>query len=155
MMEFGLGRDNPNKTPAEVINEGAFGGTCFRNIYSGVNDKWYRNSGKEFDFLRNVDSKYYSSNFYDVSVNKYGVKCGTSWRIWEEKGLINSIDPYGWFQWYCRYFSRRRCTDDARQIDRYKRIVTRFKGMLIKLMRSKNVKNKASVSPNIRPVLLH
>ena len=117
MMDFGLGHDNPNKTPAEVINEGAFGGTYFRNIYSGINDKCYRNSGKEFDFLGNVDSKYYSSNFY-VSVNKYGVKCSTSLRFWEEKGWINSIDPYGWFQWYCRYFSGRRCSDDARQIDR-------------------------------------
>ena len=33
-MEF-----NPNKTPVEVITEGAFGGTCFRDIYSSVNRK--------------------------------------------------------------------------------------------------------------------
>ena len=31
-MDFG-----GNKTPIEVIKEGAFGGTYFRNIYSGVN----------------------------------------------------------------------------------------------------------------------
>ena len=37
-----------------------------------------------------------------VSVNKYGVKCGTLLRFWENKGWINSIDPYGWFQWYFR-----------------------------------------------------
>ena len=30
----------PNKTPVE----GAFVGTYFRDIYSGVNGKWYRNS---------------------------------------------------------------------------------------------------------------
>ena len=41
----------PNKTPVEIISEGAFGGTYFRDIYSGVNGKWYRNSWKEFDFL--------------------------------------------------------------------------------------------------------
>ena len=29
-----------NKTPVEVIKEGVFGGTCFRNIYSGANGKW-------------------------------------------------------------------------------------------------------------------
>ena len=34
----------PNKTPGEVIREGTFGGTYFRDIYSGVNGKWYRNS---------------------------------------------------------------------------------------------------------------
>ena len=37
-MEF-----NSNKTPVEVIKEGAFGGTYFRDIYSGANRKWYIN----------------------------------------------------------------------------------------------------------------
>ena len=31
-----------NKTPVEVIEEGAFGGTYFRDIYSDINGKWYR-----------------------------------------------------------------------------------------------------------------
>ena len=34
-MDFG-----ENKTSVEVIREGAFGSTYFRNIYSNVNDKW-------------------------------------------------------------------------------------------------------------------
>ena len=38
------------------------------------------------------------SDYYDINVNKYGVKCGTSLRFWENKGWINKIDPYGWFQ---------------------------------------------------------
>ena len=42
------------------------------DIYSGVNGKWYRKSWKEFDELKNIDQKYYCSNYYDVSVNKYG-----------------------------------------------------------------------------------
>ena len=67
-----------NKTPVETIKQGAFGGTFFRDIYSGINGKWYRNSWKEFNELKNIDQKYYFSNYYDVSVNKYGVKCGTS-----------------------------------------------------------------------------
>ena len=33
-----------NKTPVEVIKEGAFGGTYFRDIYSSVNNKCYKNS---------------------------------------------------------------------------------------------------------------
>ena len=33
-----------NETPVEVINEGAFGGTYFRDIYSSVTRKWYRKS---------------------------------------------------------------------------------------------------------------
>ena len=37
LMDFGA-----NKTPVEVIREGAFGGTHFRDIYSGVTGKWYK-----------------------------------------------------------------------------------------------------------------
>ena len=53
-MDFGT-----NKTPAEIINEGAFEGTYFRNFYLDVNGKWYKNSRKEFatsspeQFLKN------------------------------------------------------------------------------------------------------
>ena len=32
-----------NKTPIEVIREGAFGGTYFRYIYSGISEKWHKN----------------------------------------------------------------------------------------------------------------
>ena len=86
---------NPNKTPAEVIKEGVFGGTCFRDIYSGVTGKWYKKSWNEFDQLKKIDQRFYCSNYYDVSVNKYGVKCGTLLRFWENKDWINEIDPYG------------------------------------------------------------
>ena len=75
----------PNITPFEVIKKGAFGGTYFRDIYSSVTDKWYKNSWKEFNVLKDIYQKYYCSNYYDASVNKYGVKCGTSLRFWENK----------------------------------------------------------------------
>ena len=88
---------SPNKTPIEVIREGAFGGNYFRDIYSGINEKWY-NSWKEFDQLKNIDAKFYASDYYDVNVNKYGVKYGTSLRFGKNNGWINEIDPYGWFQ---------------------------------------------------------
>ena len=38
-MDFGA-----NKTPIEVIREGAFGGTYFRDIYSDINGNWYKKS---------------------------------------------------------------------------------------------------------------
>ena len=40
------------------MKEGAFGGTYFRDIYSGVNNKWYKKLRKEFDELKNIDQKY-------------------------------------------------------------------------------------------------
>ena len=64
---------NPNKTPLEIIKEGAIRGTYFRNIYSGINEKLYKNSWKEFFHLKYIDGKYYASDYYDVNVNKYGV----------------------------------------------------------------------------------
>ena len=155
----------PNKTPIKIINEGAFGGTYFRDIYSGVNGKWYRNSWKEFNFLsskelgsgiKDIDPKLYSSNYYDVSVNKYKVKCGTSLRFWENKGWTHKQDPYGWFQWYCRYYLGRRTDDDERQIKRWMNIVNRFKGILVKMIKNKGAKfDDYSISPKIRQILLH
>ena len=67
----------PNKTLVEVINESAFGGT-FRDIYSFVDERWYNKSWKKLDQLKDIDQKYYFSNYFDASVNKYGVKCRTS-----------------------------------------------------------------------------
>ena len=49
-MDFGA-----NKIPIEVIKKEAFRGTHFRDIYSGINGKWYRKPLKEFDELKNID----------------------------------------------------------------------------------------------------
>ena len=145
-----------NKSPVEIISEGTFGGTYFRDIYSGVNGKWHHNSWKEFKFLSDIDKKLYASSYYDVKVNKYGVKVGTSLRFWESKGWINSIDPYGWFRWYCRYWLGRRSSDDKRQIKRWRTIVNRFKSVLVKMIKDKGAKiDDYSVSPKIRQILLH
>ena len=89
-MDFGA-----NKTPIEVIWEGAFGSTYFEDNYSGINGKWYTKSWKEFDQLKDIDQKFYCSYYYDVSVNKYGVRCWTSLRFWENEGWINETDSYG------------------------------------------------------------
>ena len=35
---------SPNKTPIELIREGVFGCTYVREIQSGINEDWYRNS---------------------------------------------------------------------------------------------------------------
>ena len=150
-MDFGT-----NKTLVEIIKEGAFGGTYFRDIYSGVNGKWYKNSWKELDELEDIDQRYYCSDYYDASVNNYGVKCGTSLRFWESKGWINKQDRYGWFQWYFRYWLRRRSKDDETQIIRWKGIIYRLKGKLIEMIKKARSKfDDYSISPKIRQILLH
>ena len=46
-----------NKTPIEVTKEGTFDETNFRDIYSGVNWKWYKKSRKEFDQLKDGEHR--------------------------------------------------------------------------------------------------
>ena len=41
-MSIGNMKFSPNKTPTEIRKEGAFDGTYFRVIYSGINKKWHR-----------------------------------------------------------------------------------------------------------------
>ena len=101
-------------------------------------------------------SKYTCSNCYDVSANKYGAKSGTSLRFWERKAWINRIDPYEWFQWHCKYWLDRRSSDDERQINRWKEIVSRFKGKLVKMTKDAGGKfDDYPVTPKIRHILLH
>ena len=76
---------SPNKTLIEGIRSDSFCGTYFRDIYSGINEKRYKNSRKEFDQLKNIDAEFYASDYHDVNVNKYGVTCGKSLRFWENK----------------------------------------------------------------------
>ena len=65
-MDFGA-----NKKPVEVIRKGEFGGTYFRFwCYWKVVQKVM----ERFDQLKDIDEKYYCSSYYDVRVNKYGVK---------------------------------------------------------------------------------
>ena len=147
---------NPNKTSIEVIREGAFGGKYFRDIYSGINEKRYKNSWEEFVHLKNIDAKFYASDYYDMNVNKYGVKYGTSLRFSENKDGISEIDPYGWCQWYFRYWSGRTSKDDDRQINRCKKVVSRFRGKLVKMIRAAGSKlDDYSISPKIRHIFLH
>ena len=43
-----------NIAPVEVIIKGTSGRNYFRDIYSSVTDKWYKNLWKEFNALKDV-----------------------------------------------------------------------------------------------------
>lgn len=118
----------PNQTPAEMFAAGVFGGTYFRPIRSRVlKNKQLCDQHKEFpaEWFSNVDiDKCVISPSCDTSVNFFGVASGSSLSYWEDHGWIRPQDPYGWFQWYCRFFQGRRSPDDERQIGRWMRIAS-------------------------------
>ena len=155
----------PNLTPKQVLKMGSFGGTYFRDIHSSVTNKNYKGKTviKEYpdDWFKGVDiDKKVVSSQYDKNVNTYKVKCGSSLEDWESKNWIAKQDPYGWFQWYCRFFNGRRCPDDRRQIDRWVKYADadsgRWRRRLINMCLKENKKyNDFSVSPVIRQGLQH
>ena len=76
-------------------------------------------------------------------------------RFWE-KVSINEIDPYGWFQGYFIYWLGRRVKDDKRQINRWKKNVSRFRSKLVKIIKDAGSKDDDySISPKIRQISLH
>jgi len=154
----------PNRTPKEVLQAGSFGGTYFRPIYSSVTKKNY---GPEVykelpeDWLKglNIKTQVASPN-YDVNKNKFKVKCGGSLEMWETSGWMVEQDPYGWFQWYCRFFQGRRSDDDERQIGRWQRcagVKGRWRNNLVtKVFHSKAQRfDDPAISPVVRQTLLH
>ena len=150
----------PNLTPKEVLQLGSFGGTYFRPIYSGVKGESRSGQWKELpkDWLEGLNvGRQVASRSYDVGVNKYGVKCGGSLEMWESSGWITDSDPYGWFQWYCRFYQGRRCSDDERQISRGLKCfgpTGRWRSSLItKVARAGTDYDNEGVSPVVRQTL--
>jgi hypothetical protein len=166
----------PNLTPRQIFRLGSFGGTYWRNIFSGVNSRDYSDQHLEFSAYRTTDfdengkpydctwwegipAEMLSSSDCNLARNKYKVHSGTSLAYWESKGWINAQDPYGWVQWYCRFYSGRRSADDERQIARWLAFagpMGRFRKRLETMCkRAGKKKTDSSVSPVIRQGLQH
>ncbi len=161
----------PNLTPGEVLALGAFGGTYFRPIRSAVTGQHYRDVWKELpaEWLQGLDIKtQVASATYNARVNRYKVDCGAKLDkkgdpfgllYWENAGWIDAQDPYGHFQWYCRFYQGRRSPDDARQISRWAKcagVTGRWRCNLItKVLHSCKAFDDESVSPVVRQTLQH
>jgi hypothetical protein len=156
---------HPNRTPEEILRAGAFGGTYFRSIASAVTNQTYSSNQVLKDtvpdeWIAGLDRKsMLTSATYRENVNKYGSKCGGSLGMWESSGWITDVDPYGWFQWYCRFYQGRRSSDDQRQISRWLKNTGpkgRFRSQLCNKILAANTRHDdTSISPVIRQNLLH
>jgi len=152
----------PNLSPREIFKSGAFGGTYWRPIYSKVTKKQYKNVHKKYpaSWWHNIPDKHLISNWndYDKTINKYGVKVGTTLEFWESKKWITKYHPYGWIHWYCDFFSGKRCLDDTRQIARWKKTAgpnSRFRIWLVHQIIKKRGRYNDNTSLAIRQTLLH
>lgn len=156
----------PSLSPMEVMQNGSFGGTYFRPISSKVTGESYKNVWKEFpsEWFQGMDINSQVVNAtYNNHINKYKEHCGGDLEMWESSGWITHIDPYGWFQWYCRFFLGRRSSDDARQISRGLGVMGptgRWRNNLInKCLSSGEPLDKAwnnqKISPKVRQLLQH
>jgi len=154
----------PNLSPKEVLQRGSFGGTYYRDIVSAVTG--IKHNGRETisefpgDWFAGLDlDKFVLSKSYDKNLNRYKVSCGGSLGQWETSGWISNIDPYGWFQWYCRFFQGRRSTDDERQVGRWKKgqgPTGRWRLQLAKkCVDAKRPYDDAKISPVIRQTCQH
>ncbi|KAJ4391498.1 hypothetical protein N0V93_005116 [Gnomoniopsis smithogilvyi] len=152
----------PNKSPAEVVREGAFGGSYFRPLYSKKLGITIQDDCPD-NMAEGLDASYYlTSPTYNPEANKFKVACGQSIEQWEANGWINhQFDVRGWFQWYCRYFDGRRCVDDDRQVSRWKKCVGptgRWRRMLLKKYMSAGVRTvwddgEDEDAPEVSPVM--
>jgi len=149
----------PNLKPYEILQMGSFGGTYFRDIYSSITKINYVDTWKELPefWISNLHTDYYKSDNYNININKYKVKCGSPLSLWESSGWINPQDPYGWFQWYCRFYCGRRTDDDKRQINRWLRLAGpkgRFRKQFLNKV-DENTYFDPNFMPTIRQTLLH
>jgi hypothetical protein len=152
----------PNLTPQQMFKKGSFGGTYWRPIKSSVTGKTYKNKHREFPkkWWKGIPENHLSSKHCDLTINTYKTHSGTSLDFWEGKGWITDHDPYGWVQWYCRFYTGRRIPgEDDRQIRRWLNFAGpkgRFRRRLINMCKKRRTEyNDYTVSPKIRQGLQH
>lgn len=102
----------PELTPKQMLELGIFGGVYFfgskKLIPSDLPKSWFAKAKLAPDVNRRKE------------LNYFGVFASQPMRVWQKKGWISPLDPYGWFQWYCRYYlGRRTAEEDSRQIKRW------------------------------------
>lgn len=142
----------PNLSPRDIIERGAFGGSYF-GIEIGVQEK--DNSRLFEELFKGLDQELYLSKKYITKKNKFKVKSGMGYDYWKAKGWINEIDPRGWFEWYCNYYSGRRTEDDKRQIKRWIEFCSKEGRWRNNLYRKIYQTGDWNISPRIQQSLIH
>jgi hypothetical protein len=99
----------PELTPRQLLALGVFGGKYMTDCAAEFPADWFEKAKL-------------CAEKHDAKLNCFGVNASQPLSVWKAKGWLYPEDPRGWFQWYCRYYSGRRCVDDERQIARWKAV---------------------------------
>ena len=99
----------PDLTPREMLQLGVFGGKYMTDCRREFPRSWFANARL-------------CAERHDRRLNCFGVDASQSLAVWRKNKWLRPEDPRGWFQWYCRYYSGRRGSDDERQIARWRAI---------------------------------
>ena len=143
----------PLLSPREVIERGAFGG-CYFGMFIEEYTNYDYNSLFDYHF-DGLDTSLYEGETYKPRLNKFKVRSGMDYNYWKEMKWMHEDDPYGWFEWYCKYSQGRRHEDDDRQIRRWQDfcgVNGRWRKRIYKRMIETGNWN---VSPRIQQSLLH
>jgi len=108
---------NPILTPRQVIEAGAFGGCYFGlPIEEYTNYEYTELFNYHFDGL---DTSLYLGETYKPRLNAFKIRSGMPYEYWRDMKWMHERDPYGWFEWWCKYDMGIRGEDDDRQIRRW------------------------------------
>tara|TARA_R110000744_G_scaffold19900_9_gene52338 strand:+ start:82 stop:594 length:513 start_codon:yes stop_codon:yes gene_type:complete len=144
---------NPMLTPREMVEMGVFGGCYFGVEVMNTSSCDYQ---ELFDYhFKDLDPSLYLGKTYKKKINKFNIKSGASYSHWYDQGWMHDDDPYGWFEWYCKYTMGREHEDDERQILRWQSFCGKTgrwkKRIYIRIEETKDM----NVSPRIQQSLLH
>ena len=143
----------PNLSPKEVIEVGAFGG-CYFGL--SIEEGTTYNYKELFDYhFRGLDTSLYLGETYKPKLNAFKIRSGMSYKYWKEKGWMHKRDPYGWFEWWCKYDSGLRGEDDNRQISRWQDFCGRNGRWRNRIYKRIYESGDWNISPRIQQSLLH
>ena len=147
MLEF-----YPYLTPRDILKNGAFGGSYF-GVEDLKGDYDYQSLFQET--LVDIPTIFYLQPKYNTRINKFKTKSGMNYDYWTEMNWMHKDDPYGWFEWYLKYYNGRRHSDDERQIKRWQDFCG-VNGRWRKRIYSRIYEtNDWQASPRIQQSLLH
>lgn len=98
----------PELTPEKLLALGVFCGKYMTDTQGEFPESWFKRAKL-------------SPSGRNCAFNYYGIDASQPLSVWQNNGWLHPDDPRGWFQWYCRYYTGRRMSEeDTRQIKRWK-----------------------------------